>query len=324
MKRWERPARPLPLRARPMKNETVVSYVARLAAANDFPASLLFRTIGDCVPGKHVLDRDARLNPAALDRLSVLSRTPAEHLSRTLPTLKSPPQYLPLATDRPVIRFFRGYPHPVPACRICTLRHGPATAVAWGYRSLHRFVCITHRRWLGDPPHLDLTAAPEIVTAQSQYAEIAARLGYNATAKTLVEAWQVTSRWANEKRHPALIARWTDRAAAIGAVGPGPGSVRFPEIVRLMEITGNPDWRRHVAMVQPPQLDNFYRHIARRIGTEPDAFTTGHGQKDPLSEWVRILRFRFATTRDEFWRGVHRQPDWRRDPIPFPESCHFE
>ncbi|OCC08283.1 TniQ family protein [Streptomyces sp. PTY087I2] len=324
MKRWERPVRPLPLRARPMKNETVVSFVARLAAANDFPASLLFRTIGDCVPGKHVLDRDARMNTAALDRLVVLSRTPAEHLRRALPTLHAPPQYLPLATDRPVIRFFRGEPHPLRACRVCTLQHGPATAVAWEYRSLNRFVCLAHHRWIGEGPHLDLRSAPEIVAAQVQYAQLAARIGYTATSKALTTSWQMTFRWLKEKRHPALISRWTTRAATLGADHRLPGAVRFPEIVQLMEVTGDPDWRRHVAMVEQRDLKNFYRHTARRLGIEPDAFTTNNGRADPLREWVRILRHRFATTRDELWRGHYRQPSWRAQPSPFPESCHFE
>ncbi|WP_175412366.1 TniQ family protein [Streptomyces sp. TRM64462] len=324
MKRWERPARPLPLRARPMKNETVVSFVARLAAANDFPVSLLLRTIGDCVPGKHVLDRDARLNAAALDRLVVLSRTPAEHLRRALPTLLTAPQYVPLPTGRPVLRFFRGDPHPLLACRICTLQHGPATPVAWEYRSLNRFVCLSHHRWIGEGPHLDLRSAPEIVAAQVQYADLAARIGHNATYKALTTSWQMTFRWLREKRHPALISRWTTRAATLGADRQLPGSVRFPEIVQLMEVTGDPDWRRHVAMVEQPDLRIFYRHTARRLGIEPDAFTTGNSQSDPLAEWVRILRHRFATIRDELWRGHYRQPNWRAELTPFPESCHFE
>lgn len=324
MKRWERPARPLPLRARPMKNETVVSFVARLAAANDFPASLLLRTIGDCVPGKHVLDRDARMNAAALDRLAVLSRTPAEHLRRALPTLRTAPQYIPLPTGRPALRFFRGDPRPLLACRICTLQHGPATPIAWEYRTAHRFVCLAHCQWIDKAPHLDLRAAPEIVTAQIQYAELADRINYESTCKGLAASWQMTFRWLKERRHPILLTRWTERAAALGAAGQVTGCVRFPEVVRLMEVIADPEWRRHVAMVEPYDLKSFYRHTARRLGIEADAFTTGNGVTDPLAEWVRILRHRFATIRDELWRGHYRQPSYRAELTPFPESCHFE
>ncbi|MEW1639757.1 TniQ family protein [Streptomyces sp. NPDC093801] len=323
MKRWERPARPLPLRARPMKNETVVSFVARLAAANDFPVSLLLRTIGDCVPGKHVLDRDARMNADALDRLAVLSRTPAENLRRALPTLRTAPQYVPLPTGRPVLRFFRGDPHPLLACRICTLQHGPATPIAWEYRTSHQFVCLTHALWIGDGHHVDLRPAPEIIAAQVQYAELAELITYESTCRALAGAWQMTFRWLKEKRHPALITRWATRADALGT-GQITGCVRFPEVVSLMEVTGDPEWRRHVAMVEPFDLKSFYHHTARRLGIAPDAFTTGNTYSDPLTEWVRILRHRFATIRDELWRVHYRQPDWRAEPTPFPESCHFE
>ncbi|WP_216589226.1 TniQ family protein [Streptomyces brasiliscabiei] len=324
MKRWERGIRPLPLRARPMAGETTVSFVARLAAVNDFPATLLFRTIGDCVPGRHVLHRDAYLNGPALERLVVLSRTPADHLRKALPTLAAKPQYVPLPAARPLVRFFRGDPHPVRACRSCTLRRGAATAVAWEYRDLDRCVCLTHHRWINSTPQFALAAAPEIVTAQTDYNELVARYDQQKASAALFQAWNMTTRWVNEKRHPDLIDRWNSRAVAIGATGPAKAAVRFPEMVQVAQVLTDPDWRRHVAMVELHHLDNFYRHTAKVLGADREGFITDRGRVDPLCEWAQDLRTRHAATRARFWSDLQlNHARYRSIRRPFPESRHF-
>ncbi|MET9080557.1 hypothetical protein ABZX77_01440 [Streptomyces sp. NPDC004237] len=324
MKRWERGIRPLPLRARPMAGETTVSFIARLAAVNDFPVLLLFRTIGDCVPGKHVLHRDAYLNASAQERLAVLSRTPVDHLRKALPSLTLKPRYIPLPFERPLVRFFRGYPYPVRACRSCTLRRSPATAVAWEYRDLDRCVCLTHGRWINSTPQFDLAAAPEIITAQADYDGLVARYDQPKASAAFFQAWNLTTRWVNEKRHPDLIDRWNSRAAAIGATGAGKAAVRFPEMVQLAQVLTDPDWRRHVSMVELYDLDNFYRHTAKVLGLDREGFITDRGRTDPLCAWAQDLRSRHAAARLGFWSDLRRNRSrYGSTPQPFPESRHF-
>ncbi|GAA2635535.1 hypothetical protein [Streptomyces axinellae] len=285
MNRWQRPVRPLPLRARPMQDESVVSFVMRLAAANDFPPTLLFRTIGNCVPGKHVLHRDAILKAPAVDRLGILSRTPADHLGRALPGLRHTPTYVPLPVTTPTIRFFR-LPYPMLACRTCTLRHGPATAVAWEHRGRDhaRYVCTTHRRWINSTPQFHLTAAPEVVSAQHEYDQLADRYDQSRAFFGLFQAWNVTTRWLQERRHPALLQRWTTRAKSIGAAGPASAVSRFLEMTRLAELLVHPGWRELVGLAPPWRVRDFYRHAAHVTGADYEEFFVAAGRDDPLSK----------------------------------------
>lgn len=323
MKRWERPIRPLPLRARPMQDETVVSFVTRLAAANDFPPTLLFRAIGDCVPGKHVLGRDAILNDPALERLSVLSRTPPDHLRKALPGLSHTPQYVPLPISRPSVRFFRLH-YPMLACRTCTLRHGPATAVAWEHRERDhaRYVCIAHCRWINSTPQFHLAAAPEIVAAQHEYNQLAVRYDQSQAFSGLFQAWNITTRWLQERRHKALLQRWTARAKNIGATGPGSAASRFPEMTRLAELLVHPGWRSHVGLSAHWRLRDFYRYTAHVLGTDLEVFTVGNGREDPLCRWAQSLRSSFASLPQA---PTRRACSLRGIPAPpLPESRHFE
>ncbi|WP_406191023.1 hypothetical protein OG331_50105 [Streptomyces sp. NBC_01017] len=323
MKRWQRTVRPLPLRARPMQDESVVSFVMRLAAANDFPPTLLFRIIGDCVPGKHVLHRDAILNAPAIDRLGIVSRTPADHLRRALPGLSHTPAYVPLPVATPTVRFFR-LPYPMLVCRTCTLQHGPATAVAWEHRERDyaRYVCTTHRRWINSIPQFHLTAAPEIVTAQHEYDHLAARYDQSQAFSGLFQAWNVTSGWLQERRHTALLQRWTARALSIGATGPGSAASRFPEMIQLAELLVDPDWRSHVGLSAAWRLRAVYRYTAHAIGTDYEVLTADNGRDDSLCKWVKNLRSHYASRAQA---PTRRACSLRGIPTPpLPKSRHLE
>ncbi|EKX61495.1 hypothetical protein [Streptomyces ipomoeae] len=322
MKRWERPARSLPLRARPMQDESVVSFVMRLAAANDFPPSLLFRTIGDCVPGKHVLHRDAILNAAAVDRLGVLSRTPADHLRRALPGLSHTPSYVPLPVATPTVRFFR-LPYPMLACRTCTLKHGSATAFAWEHRDRDeaRYVCTTHRRWIKSAPQYHLTDAPEIVTAQNEYDALAMRYDQAEAASGLFQAWNITTGWLRDERHSTLMRRWRTRAEAIGAAGPASAAVRFPEMIRLAPMLIHPGWRTHVIREGPWRLARFFRRAAQVVGTDYELFPDRNGREDPLVTWALNLRSCHTSRSLPLSRRASSLRGTRATPLP--ESRHF-
>ncbi|MFB8123045.1 hypothetical protein ACFVG1_06615 [Streptomyces bacillaris] len=322
MKRWQRPVRPLPLRVRPMQSESVVSFVMRLAAANDFPASLLFRTIGDCVPGKHVLHRDAILNRTAIDRLSILSRTPADHLTRALPGLSHVPVYVPLPARTPTVRFFKLH-YPMQACRTCTLKHGPATPFAWEHRDRDeaRYVCTMHRRWIKSTPQYNLMNAPEIVTAQNEYDALAMSYTQAEAASGLFQAWNITTGWLKDKRHQSLMRRWRARAETVGAAGPASAAARFPEMIHLAPLLIHPSWRNHVIYGAPSDLSRFLRHASRAVGTDYELFPDQRGREDPLVTWAMSLRSCHTSRQLPLSRRASSLRGTRATPLP--ESRHF-
>jgi hypothetical protein len=88
---WQQPATPLPFWVRPVRGETTMSYVLRLATANELvrPTTLL-RSIGqpsNVQPHQFML-RDGfevKLNAPAQQRLAVFAGIPLQRLARCLP-----------------------------------------------------------------------------------------------------------------------------------------------------------------------------------------------------------------------------------------------
>jgi TniQ len=99
---WQQPATPLPFWVRPVRGETTMSYVFRLATANELvrPTTLL-RSIGqpsNVQPHQFML-RDGfevQLNAPAQQRLAVFAAIPLQRLARCLPL----PAFLDSADDR--------------------------------------------------------------------------------------------------------------------------------------------------------------------------------------------------------------------------------
>lgn len=92
MKLWQQPAQQLPIRVRPVFGETVLSYVFRLAHANDLDRpTLLLRALGrpQGPVTRFLLDNDyeVSLNELALRRLETFTGRPAERLRTALSNL---------------------------------------------------------------------------------------------------------------------------------------------------------------------------------------------------------------------------------------------
>lgn len=91
MKTWQQTAQRLPVRVRPMRGETVISYVFRLADANDLARpTILLGALGRPTRGltrSLVNDFDIRVNQHSLDRLETFTGIPAARLRKALPGL---------------------------------------------------------------------------------------------------------------------------------------------------------------------------------------------------------------------------------------------
>ena len=126
----------LPIAVAPAQQETVASYLTRLANLHGLPLRELWEPISVPRPGEPAARRSRR--PAG-----GRDRPPREHLVRALPELHPAPDWSALRHQ------------PQPGCPRCDARHpgGPVTHLL----PHHRYVCTRHRYWIG-PPDIDQPA----------------------------------------------------------------------------------------------------------------------------------------------------------------------
>jgi len=318
VKLWHAPARALPVTARPVGGETIVSYARRLSVANDLPPTTVLRALGQLTgngSGKHLLICDARLNEQATGRLEAYTGIPRTRLARALPAL-SGHHHRTLPQDRPALCFLRA--HPRPACRQCELAasgpSGPDVLILPGWPQM---ACRRHRRWLGlagEATQHDLSAARDVLDADRRLSGLLARSGHRAWAwGEFITAWNVAQDFTEREpgRMPAFTRRWRDRATALGitqAERRPPRIATFPEAVTLAALLTDLDWRRDVALGWDETP--FYKHAARAIG-EP-SYSRWTLLNDPFRWWIRYHRARFEQVRLKLWRTPpHPAQDFR-------------
>ncbi|MGH3722059.1 MAG: TniQ family protein [Pseudonocardiaceae bacterium] len=333
MRLWQQPAQLLPVRVRPVRGETLISYTFRLAAANDLDRpTILLRALGEPTKGlsRSMLDdHDVALNQHSLRRLETFTGIPAQRLRMSLPTLDrtdAPP------TAIPATRLYRCRSLRTP-CDDCAARLPGRPKIV--LRSLFfPQICRRHRRWIDTGQdygnhQVSVAGVPGIITAHHRYARLrVAAHDHEWLRQQLRRATGIARGWApsSYRLHPQLHARWKARGAALRPFcdprNPTPLLV-FPEAVAIAEILCDLHWRRHVAMVDNDlHLAWFYRRIAARLG-QPPAFvtTTRFTTHDPLQNWVTAHRTQHEHTRTEFWERHHRS---RATETPFPEIRHFK
>jgi hypothetical protein len=184
------PGGPLPVPARPLAGEMLASYLRRLAAANHLPVTTLLSALPAWLTWKfasHRLPpRDASPPPRTADslhRLAALAGIPATSIARTLPLLGGTPHGPARATT---------------ACRQCAATHGTTRPVPV-HQPAHEITCTRHGTWLPPAglPQLDVSACPEIITAQHR----ARRLLHLCTPEQLIYA-QVKATELAASGHP--------------------------------------------------------------------------------------------------------------------------
>jgi hypothetical protein len=163
---WQQPARPLPFWVRPVRGETTMSYVFRLATANELvrPTTLL-RSIGqpsNVQPHQFML-RDGfevKLNAPAQQRLAVFAGIPLQRLARCLPL----PAFIDGADDHgtPRLAIVGAGSQTRSYCTLCVARL-PGTPPIKVYHGHAPVICPRHHRWLGIPTapgQFDLSNTP--------------------------------------------------------------------------------------------------------------------------------------------------------------------
>jgi hypothetical protein len=295
MKLWQAPARVLPVTTRPFGGETVISYTRRLSEANALGPTAVLRALGEVThgTGRHLLDRDALLNGAALHRLEALTGLPSRRLREALPALRSPGA-TSLASGRPVVRPFRLRLAARPACLGCTQRRATTTALV--HATIATRVCYRHRHWL-EGRQLSIAPAPVIVHAHTRCRHLLRTAGHAWAASVVHEATSITATWAldSDRWHTRLAERWRTRAQRLGVPTSHP-AVRLPETVALAHVMTDLDWRRHVALTDTWDLASVHRNVARQTGAT--SATLVYRGNDAFTSWVRFHRARFAHRRE--------------------------
>jgi hypothetical protein len=183
----------LPIAVAPAQQETVASYLTRLANLHGLPLRELWEPISVPRPG-------SRRRDVLADRLAAVTGHRREHLVRALPELHPAPGWSALRHQ------------PQPGCPRCDARHlgGPVTHLL----PHHRYVCTRHRYWVG-PPDIDQPATAlggldDIVRAQRHHLRLLGRHGPAAAYDAVLTGFLFCGHLWAERREDG------QRLAAVG------------------------------------------------------------------------------------------------------------
>ena len=171
--------RPLPRLVAPFRNETITSYLHRLAGGNRIdPAGL-----------RYLLARSDRKDaPVPLGRLAAITGLPCQSLAWAMPQICTPAELSSLhLRDRPRARPGWAFL----ACRACVAGQ---PVIRW---ALHDdVVCSRHRRWISryhEQP--DLTRQPEILHAHQRHRRLIRRHGRDPVMRAFRDAQHICIGW---------------------------------------------------------------------------------------------------------------------------------
>jgi hypothetical protein len=265
----------LPIAVAPAKQETVASYLARLANLHGLQLRELWDPISVARPG-------GRRRDVLADRLAAVTGQRREHLVRALPELHPAPGWSALRHQ------------PQPGCPRCDARHpgGPVTRLLPHYR----YVCTRHRYWIG-PPDVDqrataLLGLDDVVRAQRHHLRLLCRHGAAATFDAVLTGFLFCGHlWTDRREDDVGVQReWTRRADVL--VPPGTETATFsasrlfaavyPEAVSFAGLIASPTWRYRAAG-DADQQRQFTTEVGRRLDRphyHPD------DRDDPVAHWM--------------------------------------
>ncbi|SEE64598.1 TniQ protein [Streptomyces sp. 3213] len=294
------PRRPLPCAVPPFHNETVDSFIARLAAANHLRVGELREHLGIRMLKKTPVT-------ALLEPLSVVAGYPAATLRLAMPEFITT-KY----TDEPglIERPLPGRPSSQtrPACRRCVHAAG-ITAPVECWITHERNVCLRHRLWIGTgcrvpEDQADLRRLPRVCHAQRHHRNVLARHGRRWVHRRFREATDIYLKWYEERefksqrevvRRMIALASATRRPITKAIML----SVIFhPEIVALTGLLASDRWERRL-LAGNGGLLRFTAEITRREALVDYVLEE---TDDPLYEWIeqRISHHKFTS---HYWRS---------------------
>ncbi len=272
--------RPLPRTVAPVADETLDSYLWRLAMANRLDHTAL-RT--------HLTGRRSKFVTIPIDTLAFVSGQPAQALRCALPELARPGDPR-LAGRVPPGTGGR------PACSSCALVRRHQAGVAWCWNHHDHVVCHGHRRWVGDgndQPERgqpDLADQPDILQANLRHRRLIRRVGRFPATSAYQDARAICCRWHHHDDHDddfqRLMLRFHGPHWRVGPSDPTIHAARYPQIVALTTLLASQYWQS-AAQRQWPEPTEFINQVRRTIAPHYRWNLRRHdGARDPLTELI--------------------------------------
>ncbi len=272
--------RPLPRVVAPFRDETITSYLHRLAGPNHIdPAGL-----------RSLLARSHRKDaPVPLSRLAAVTGISCRLLGYAMPQVCTAAELSGLhVRHRPRARPGWAFL----ACRPCVAGQ-PVTRWA-----LHDdVVCHRHRRWISkDHEQPGLTGQPEILHAHRRHRRLIHRHGRDPVMRALRDAQHICIGWRLDGlRDPGLGRRmeifcspgWDDRDEWPDQTY---DAAAYPQSVALARLLASPYWRDRILGSNWAGHDEFTAELRRTVAPDyawdcrPRA-RWRRGRDDPLLEW---------------------------------------
>lgn len=275
--------RPLPRRVAPAHDETLQSYLTRLARVNRLDVDAL---------REHAAGLRGKSAPVPLDRLAALAGRPRLALGHAVLELCTPEDLTGMhVRDRP-----RPGRNARVACQCCTAARGHSGMVrTW---QLHEdCVCLRHRRWIsadtvspsaGQP---DLTRQPEILAANRRHRGLIRSHGRHAVLTAFRHAGHIVGRWRVRREHDESFFRLLEifhgtRDWRLPETHPTVDAAAYPQTVAMTALLLNRTWR---ARAVEPNPDIGYLTDTVRAEVAPNYrwhLKRLHGAYEPLVDTV--------------------------------------
>lgn len=274
------PTRRLPMIVAPFREETLNSYLERLAAANFMTGQELRRLLAPDLP-PHT--RMARMHLRVL--AGATGRSPSDlcwalpELRPQLPGFVTTSGPLPLAAPRLAATIHL-------ACRRCVAARGlTGTVRVWGHPD--RSVCLRHRLWIGEPgwgwgsEQIALDDHPEILRAQVNADKLVRRHGREPAVRALRAAANTLTGLDLRKRNSPVfearnlrLSRTYDERFSISRAESAYHAAIFPEVVAMAGLLADPGWRQLAVSWTRAETERF---IVEFYQQRPDDVPYLHG-----------------------------------------------
>ncbi|MEV4020357.1 TniQ family protein [Nonomuraea angiospora] len=268
-------SRGLPFRPRPFPEETLSSYLQRIATANHLSLRVLLTQLQGT--------RALAATTIDIARLASAVDLPEPTLRGALPELRD--AGAEVALDRRGLAPDFAGKSIRPACRRCVAGRGVLGAVdCW--RDFSHNVCLTHQLWIGyriatSAEQFDVSGLPEISRAQRRERALIGRPGGSSA---LSEATAICYEWTTRGIHAQ---RYEDRLRILAPTGQLSAAIfkaaAYPEIIAMGLLLSTPHWRALARSTRPQARDRIILEVGRRTGQpyQPAPW------KDPVLRWVR-------------------------------------
>ncbi len=272
MNHWRRLPIPLP----PAQQETLASYLHRLAVVHGLHDGDLRQHLGMDQRAK-----DPQRVVGLARRLAAVTGHPAPRLAWALPEVRSP------APDWRHLRHLAQR-----ACPRCTVRYqgGPVRRLF----AHNEYLCVRHGYWIGppdpihdDPPQYLAARVPSLVAAQHRLRRTMRRHGWAATFDATAAATSICIHLRFSARHHPLWTRWEQRIDMVM-----PAAYRrslfvaaiYPEASALAAVLAAPGWRALARSSRTTDVDRLLGAAAHALGCT-DALSW-HEISDALMAWA--------------------------------------